>query len=1251
MLRRLWNFLADSRHLALLCFAALAAFAVFGADSLRAAALWGGVVTVLALLVWAAWRFAGWLRRGRHAGGLAAGAADGGAGANAAADSGANTGGAASGPDAGTQAGQTDSAAVQALRNSVQDAVAMLRGSRMGKLAGARALYELPWCLVIGSPGAGKSCAIRHSGLQFPYEAGQLAPAPGGTTQLDWYFAREGIMLDTAGRYALDDASRDEWRGLLDLLKKHRPRAPVNGVVVAVSVDALRGDPEAALQLARSLRLRMQDMVERLEVFTPVYVLFTMADHIAGFSEFFAQADHGERERAWGATMPYKRRAAVREVLAFFDHAYDGLVEGIKEMGVAILAQPRSGAPEPGVLAFPLEFTALRASARAFIATLFEENPFQDGLVFRGFYFASALRDGVPPSAQSRRIAERFALAWQEPAPSALPDGDAGARRGYFLLQLFRDVIFADRALVTHYASRAAMRLRYAAFAVALLALGALLAGWTWSYQANLRLVGQVQADLDKAQRLQAGRHDLQSRLEALEVLESRILQLEQLRRARSWETGLGLYQGDALERKLRLEYFNGARDVMLLPVAVSLEAQLSALGGAPLDGGAGGNGADDGYNALKAYLMLADPARVESAHLNDQLARHWRPWLESRQGALPREQMIRSAERLLAFYTAQAGDPAWPRIAPRLALVEQARNVLRGAVRGMPARDRVYAAIRARAGTRYPSVTVAHIVGTEDQALVAGSHAVPGAYTRDAWRHYVDAAIRDAANGELQSRDWVLKADSRDDLSQEGSPEQVRRALVERYKADYIEHWRKFLQGVSVAELQGVAGAAAAMQRLGDPQLSPLLKVLAAANEQTAWDAPAPAAGDSGWSGWLVGEARRRAAALSGSPPLPSAAAGGTDGAVDGGASSGVIARELSLLARQFAARGDGAPLVQGYMAALSKLRARLILMKNQGDAGPAAHVLMRQTLEGSGSELADALRHIDEQMLAGASPAQQQLLRPLLVRPLMQVFAALVAPAEAEINQTWQVQVAQPFNRSLAGKYPFAPAARVEAASAEIAEYFGPSGVIAKFVTATIGPLAVRRGDVLAPRTWADMGITLTPQAVAQLPAWIAPPGAGGMGQGTAQTVFQLMPQASPDALEYTVEIDGQQLRHKTGAASPPQWYGMVHPGPGGAVPGARITALAKDGRTIELFNEAGQFGLKRMIDAALRQRKEGGVHALQWSGGGVTVALDLKVVSSPETGTGGNQQGLYGLKLPDAVVGREPAPAMGTTTAANP
>ena len=58
-----------------------------------------------------------------------------------------------------------------------------------------------------------------------------------------------------------------------------------------------------------------------------------------------------------------------------------------------------------------------------------------------------------------------------------------------------------------------------------------------------------------------------------------------------------------------------------------------------------------DAYDALKTYLMLGDKTRAEPSHLNDQMTRYWRGWLESNRGAMPREQMIRSAERLMTFY------------------------------------------------------------------------------------------------------------------------------------------------------------------------------------------------------------------------------------------------------------------------------------------------------------------------------------------------------------------------------------------------------------------------------------------------------------------------------------------------------------------------------------------------------------------------------------------------------------------------
>ncbi|MEG1115929.1 MAG: ImcF-related family protein, partial [Janthinobacterium sp.] len=41
----------------------------------------------------------------------------------------------------------------------------------------------------------------------------------------------------------------------------------------------------------------------------------------------------------------------------------------------------------------------------------------------------------------------------------------------------------------------------------------------------------------------------------------------------------------------------------------------------------------EDAYNALKTYLMLSDKSRAEASHLNDQLTRFWRVWLDSNRG------------------------------------------------------------------------------------------------------------------------------------------------------------------------------------------------------------------------------------------------------------------------------------------------------------------------------------------------------------------------------------------------------------------------------------------------------------------------------------------------------------------------------------------------------------------------------------------------------------------------------------------
>jgi type VI secretion system protein ImpL len=608
----------------------------------------------------------------------------------------------------------------------------------------------------------------------------------------------------------------------------------------------------------------------------------------------------------------------------------------------------------------------------------------------------------------------------------------------------------------------------------------------------------------------------------------------------------------------------------------------------------------------------------------------------------MPHEQMIRSAERLLTFHLSQMNDQAWPQVTLKLSLLDSARENLRRVVRGTPARERVYADIKTRAATRFPAVTVARMVGDGDAGLVVGSHAVSGAFTRAAWEKYVLGAIRDASNRELQSTDWVLKTVAKDDLTLEGSPEQIQKTLVDMYKAEYAKEWAKFVQGVTVADLKGFDGSVLAMNRLGDPQNSPIARLLKAIYDETSWDNPAAARTNLGktertLAAWFKEVIMRRAP--SDARTLADAVgplASGAQGAM------GPIGREFAGVARLVGTREKEASLMTGYLDCLSRLRTRLNQLKNQGDPGPGAKQFMQQTLEGSGSELADALKYVDEQMLTGMSDAQKAALRPLLVRPLVQTFAMIVLPSESEINKTWQAQVVEPFQKTLAEKYPFSPGSKMEATSAEIGQVFGPEGVVAKFINTSMGPLVINRGSMLTARTWADIGITLAPQAVSGFPGWVAPLSSNGVAQSNGsgpQTVFQLQAYPAPGTTEYTVEIDGQQLRYRN---TPAAWTNMVYPGPGPA--GARVSAVTFDGRTVELFNEPGQFGMKKMIEASTQTKKGGGVNELRWVSGNLAIVVDLRLVSSAAVASSG--KGFQGLRLPQTIVGRPVAePAVAT------
>lgn len=1219
MFHRLMYYLTDYRVLAAIGIVAAAALMYFGAEGLQAIGIWALGLIAIALLIWlVVWIVRRILAR-RAARGveeMVEGEAE----------------------RAVTNAPPAVRADAEVLRERMLEAVKAIKSSRIGVLKGKAALYELPWYVIIGNPAAGKSSAILNSGLKFPFEDNRsnVIQGIGGTRNCDWYFTTEGIVLDTAGRYSVSVEDRLEWLTFLDLLKKNRPRAPINGVIIAASIAELSGSkPEFAIELAKNLRQRVQEVTERLEVFAPVYVVFTKADLIAGFTEFFRTLDPSEREGVWGATLPFDPQAEP-DALVNFDRHFDELADGLKEMGLAQMAMQRGRDLSPGLLTLPMEFVGIKPALRTFIATLFEENPYQYKPVFRGFYFTSALQEGNSVHYASERVGREFALQ----ARAKAGEGEPSGHTAHFLKDLFRKVVFADRQLVRQYSSPHQTRRRYAVFLGAIAALAVAFGLWSWSYTGNRQLVSNAGKDLEQAVRLQEGRVDLKSRIDALLLLQDRLEQLA--RQEGSVTTRLGLYQGDRIEAKLLHEYFIGMRQVMLAPTNAHIEAYLSDVvaHGSDLSDAAPAKAkeeslyeeasptdADDAYSALKTYLMLGNPERVEQAELGHQLTRFWRGWLDANRGQMSREDMARAAEKLMTFYVARAGESGWPRVDTKISLVSDVRAALNQATRGEPAINRVFAQIKARAATRFGPITVNSLIGDErNNGTITGSYAISGAFSRKAWEDYVKGAIDEAATTELSTSDWVLDSTQRSDLSLAGSPEHISRELATLYKQEYAKQWQKFLQGVSVASFGNFDEAVRRVNSIGDPRESPLRALLEAINEQTIWDNPGAANAQdgkmkSGIVAWFQRVILRRA-------PSSIPVRINPDTGRKEQAPMGPIGKAFEGFARLVAPR-DGAVLIDSYFETLGKLRTRLNAIKTQGDPGPGARLLMQDTLGNEGSELNAALALVDEELLTGLDESQRAALRPLLLRPLTETFSALVPPTESEVNRAWAAQVYEPFKGGIGQQFPFDSSADVDAAASDIASIFGASGAVAAFNKDALGTLVIQRGNLLEARRWAGIGMSLSPELVSGYGDWVSGQQGGAVGQDT--TIFQIQPQPAIGAIEYTLEIDGQVLRYRN---TPPAWQTFQWPNPG-AVPGAKLVAVASDGRQVELANAPGGNGLARLMGVATQENRDDS-STLTWTKDGVSVSVLMKIVRRSGSGTGGSGDWQRGLQLPATVAG---------------
>lgn len=500
-----------------------------------------------------------------------------------------------------------------------------------GWLAHRRApyLYQLPWYLIIGAPGAGKTSALVNSGLEFPLASplGNTAMRGiGGTRHCDWWFSRQAVLLDTAGRYALQESQRTrdagEWQTFIRLLKRYRPRQPINGVIVTLSVADLLGDAASARQAqASALRQRLEELHQQTGITFPVYVMVTKTDLLQGFVRYYQQLDKSERAQRMGISFPWPEPVSHAQLLAEFTPRFQQLCGQLTAGLADRMAQETDLSLRAECFQFPQEFAALAPLLTDYLSTLFASDRQLAGCIPRGLFFTSATQEGLPfdrvmgelsrklqlPPRRQPSLSDWDSVSRQAPIP-------AGKGQSFFIHDLLTRVVFAEHSLAGsdgrwEQRQRLLHRLGYAALGGGLLLCCAL---WLTSYQRNQQWLQQVGQQLPRMQQQASriGNPDGESFADLLPLLNS----LASLAHGDAFALDAppaalraGLYRGDQVGEAATSVYQVALKSLLLPQVTLLITATLR-----------NDDGQDPRYSrrALSAYQMLYQPQHYNGAFL-----------------------------------------------------------------------------------------------------------------------------------------------------------------------------------------------------------------------------------------------------------------------------------------------------------------------------------------------------------------------------------------------------------------------------------------------------------------------------------------------------------------------------------------------------------------------------------------------------------------------------------------------------------
>ncbi len=901
------------------------------------------------------------------------------------------------------------------LRQRFKDALRTLKRSSLYRGRSEKWRSELPWYLLLGPQGSGKTSLLDFSGLDFPLNRGEqqrLTKDVSGTRYADWYFADHAVLIDTAGRYlSQPDAPIDgrAWDCLLGLLRQRRAR-PLNGVLVNIPVEQLQGGSEVELEnLARQTRQRLQEIHQRLGADVPVYLVLSKADKVLGFDEFFDQLSREESDQVLGASFRKEQNSTDVQVLR---QEFEELLRRLNSQVILRMHQERDTQRRGRILDFPHQLGQIGERLCLFVELAFSGNRYQRASQLRGFYLTSAPQLSEQLDPLTAGIGRNLGLA-----SSALPTFRSGRAR--FIHQLLDRVIFPEAELAG-LDQKEVRRIDWgqrALYACALACLALFGALWANGFSANhgrLEQLREIAQQLTRQHGAIGAQDDALQTLAALDSSYAASRVFPPVDEAPYLQRG-GLYQGEEVEPSLRRAYRGELENLLLPRVGRQLEAQIRANLG----------DRERLLGSLRAYLMLNLEERRDPAFLAEWLAADWS--LRYAGNSAGQRGLNGHFERLLA-------EPFAP-YALNAPLVAQARQVLRSeSLAGV-----VYRMLREQA-RGLPDYRLSQKLGPQ-AALFAGSdYTIPGFYTQAGYQKLFVAQGADLVRDILRDN-WVL---GEGDSLSSGDLSRLLVEMEQLYFRDYANYWGEALAQLSLEPIASANQGALQLAGLTAAN-SPLLQLLVEVRDNTRFNGLAAAADDAGAAAEALQGAKGK---LGKAAKLASAAAEQAQAALLKNlpdTARKTLERRFEPLHRLLDDNGGAGAELAASLQALDALQLQLAGLAHASAPEQAAFDLAKARMGGR----RDAINQLRSSAARLPQPLGNWL--GLLAEDS---WMLVLNDAYHYLNQRYQSELYAAYDGALKQRYPFTAHSESDVAIADFREFFKSQGIAQRFFDGYLKP-----------------------------------------------------------------------------------------------------------------------------------------------------------------------------------------------------